>query len=95
MRITVHGGKLLLVVGDGAVARVVDTNRHDTQATLIGEDGLYLNGKPLGAAFINGAALAVDDKWLVEALRFLGYVVYKKPCQGCSKKCRRPPNEEG
>ena len=91
MRMTVHGGKMLLIIGDRAIAHVTDTDRHDTQATLIGTTGslLHIDAKPLGAAFINGA-LEADDKWLVEALRFLGYVVYKKPCKRCSKKCERP-----
>lgn len=88
MQVTVNGGKMLLVLGGDAVARV--KNEHDSQATLIaGNDSRMYVGKTkewVGACFTNGAAIEEDHQWLVDALRFLGYVVYRKKRVGCSPK---------
>ena len=91
MKITVRGGKALLVIGDGAVARV--TNERDSQATLLAAEASTLHvGKDkenMGAVFTNGAAIDLDDAWLVEALRFLGYVIYLKPRHKKEQEARR------
>ena len=82
MKITVTGGKALLIT-DGSAVRV--TGIDDVQAILCTHDGDHLTVErrpPVALCFTKGGALKLADcdiDWLLESLHALGLVVYYKP----------------
>ena len=98
MKIDVRGGRVLLVVGEGATAVVTD-DTHDTKPILVAVSGSKLVfpkskfAEPVGAYFANGTVVDIADtksEWLADAFRFLGFTLRKrKPLVRYKKEKKR------